>query len=542
LDVEMSASTRTSGDPAQRVTAPGRPNARVKPVPLPSVIDEKSEAGAVIAGYVVEGVVGEGGMGRVLRARDPNLDRVVALKILVPDDEEARGRFLREAQALGRVDHPHVVRAFASGEDGELVWTALELIDGEPLSELMRREQLDEETALSLAAQTARGLEAVHAVGIIHRDVKPENLLLDDTGLLRIVDFGVALVEGARGGFRTSAGVAVGTPHFMTPEQARGDSLDERVDTWGLGATLYTLLAGVPPFYREDDEPDLEILARVLREPAPDVRERASTVGEETAKTIARMLAADREDRPADLGRLAGQLEMLADDAMLRAERGEVVEYAADPPGPATNLSDSSTEALDADAGGDLTRAALVAVLGLAVVIAGVLGLMGALDEKPAEPTPPPLAETPEPPTIPAPPPEPPEPEPGIGEATPTAELLAAIVSGSPDGMTALDLLLERQGDEVTEALRTVVTGSEPAARALLERLDDKGARAHVDVVEAALFEGQGAVPIAAVSLLERARNVRALGALSRAERTHPNKAVRKAARRARATIFKFDQ
>lgn len=272
--------------------------------------------GARVAHYRVLSQIGAGGMSRVFLAEDERLSRKVALKTLPPEDadEEGRARFLREAQALARVAHKNVVQVFASGIDEDMAWMALEYVEGEPLSALIGAGGVDEETAVALMAQAARGLAAVHAVGVVHRDVKPDNLLLDDQAVLRIADFGIALfLDAGRGGFVTQKGVAIGTPHFMAPEQARGGAVDARADAWGLGATLFSLLTGRPPFYLKDDEPDLDILARVLRDQAPDVRAYKPGLSAATAALVAELLAADPDRRPADLAAVAERLDAIAD-------------------------------------------------------------------------------------------------------------------------------------------------------------------------------------------------------------------------------------
>lgn len=311
--------TRASGDDVRHVTSPERPSSRSE---LPTTT---LEPGTLIGGFRLLSPIGQGGMGRVFLAHDDQLDRQVALKVLPPEeaDDEGRARFLREARALARVDHPHVVHVFASGVDKELAWMALEYIEGDPLCDALAEGPFDEETALSLCAQAARGLAAVHEVGVVHRDVKPDNLLLDASGLVRLVDFGVALFEepGLTGGFTTRAGIAVGTPHYMAPEQARGGKVDHRADAWALGATLWALLVGRPPFYGEPGDSDMDILARVLQEPVRDVR-RYAQVSRGTAELLRALLEKDADARPADLLAVAEQLEALADEAMQRADSG----------------------------------------------------------------------------------------------------------------------------------------------------------------------------------------------------------------------------
>ena len=290
-------------------------------------------AGTRVAGYVIERPLGAGGMGQVYLALDERLGRKVALKILPPDDadDEARARFLREAKALARVEHQNVVRVFASGEDRETAWMALEVVDGDPLSALAGGELLDEETSCALLAQVARGLHAVHAVGVVHRDVKPDNLLVDNDAVVKIVDFGVALLaDPGSGGFTTRKGVVVGTPHFMSPEQARGATVDTRSDAWGLGATLYALLTARPPFFGSDAEPDLDILARVLREPVPDVRTLAPTTSSATAALLRQLLEKDPEKRRADLDAVADELDAIA----AALARGELPDAPGEPSEP----------------------------------------------------------------------------------------------------------------------------------------------------------------------------------------------------------------
>lgn len=328
---------RARGDDVRHVTSPQRPPSRS------DIAVTKLEAGTVIGGFRLLTPIGQGGMGRVFLAHDDQLDRKVALKVLPPEeaDDEGRARFLREARALARVDHPHVVHVFASGIDKELAWMALEYIEGDPLCDALAAGPFDEETALSLAAQTARGLAAVHEVGVVHRDVKPDNLLLDDDGLVRLVDFGVALFEepGLTGGFTTRAGIAVGTPHYMAPEQARGGRVDHRVDAWAVGATLWALLVGRPPFYKRADEADMDILARVLQEPVRDVR-RYAKVSRGTAELLRALLEKDADKRPGDLAQIAEHLEALADEAMRRADSGAP---------PDDELADGELKYLDED-------------------------------------------------------------------------------------------------------------------------------------------------------------------------------------------------
>ena len=275
------------------------------------------EPGVLIHDYELISVLGQGGMGRVYLARDNKLDCEVALKVLREEDsdEEDRARFLREAKALARIEHPNVVRVRALGEADGFVWMAMDYIEGDPLDALLGESPLDEETVLLLGAQLARGLAAVHDVGVLHRDVKPGNCMIDASGRLHLIDFGVAcfFTPPTSGGFETQAGVAVGTPHFMSPEQARGDPLTVAADVWGFGCTLYSMLTGKPPFFKEEGEQDMEILARILRERVPSLHDRALEVSQDTGRYVAGLLHKDPHQRPQAFNEIAYQLEALCD-------------------------------------------------------------------------------------------------------------------------------------------------------------------------------------------------------------------------------------
>ncbi len=213
-------------------------------------------------------LVGEGGMGRIFRAEDPKLRRTVALKLLRRDDPELLQRFLQEAQLQARVDHPNVCRVYEVGEWRSQPYIAMQYVRGESLREAGAG--LPRETLLELMVQVCEGVHAAHRVGLVHRDLKPANLMVERTeeGGVRacVLDFGLA--RGQEGGGVTQTGHVMGTVSFMSPEQARGESgqLDRRSDVYALGATLYTLLAGRPPFEGEG----LDCMARIAKDdPVP---------------------------------------------------------------------------------------------------------------------------------------------------------------------------------------------------------------------------------------------------------------------------------
>ncbi|MGH2998007.1 MAG: serine/threonine-protein kinase, partial [Gaiellaceae bacterium] len=198
--------------------------------------------------YEIERPLGHGAMAVVDLARDRELDRHVALKRLAENlarDEDLRARFMREGRLAARLSHPNIVRVFDVGEAEGRPYIAMELVDGETLADLIaRRGTLTELEATGLGAQAARALAAAHAAGLVHRDVKPHNLLLRRDGELKLGDFGIAVgLEGTR---FTVAGTVLGTAAYLAPEQARGEQVTSAADVYALGLVLVELLTGHP--------------------------------------------------------------------------------------------------------------------------------------------------------------------------------------------------------------------------------------------------------------------------------------------------------
>jgi serine/threonine protein kinase len=225
--------------------------------------------GATFAGYRIESVVGRGGMGVVYRATDVRLERPVALKLVAPElaeDELFRRRFLREPKLAAALDHPHVVPIYEAGEHDGQLYLAMRFVDGSDVRTLLRSEGgLSPERCLAILADVAGALDAAHRRGLVHRDVKPANVLVDADGHAYLTDFGVTKQLG---GDSTDTGRIVGTLDYAAPEQIRGEDVDGRADGYALACVLYECLTGGPPFHRGSEA---ETLWAHMQDPVPPV-------------------------------------------------------------------------------------------------------------------------------------------------------------------------------------------------------------------------------------------------------------------------------
>jgi uncharacterized RDD family membrane protein YckC len=255
-------------------------------------------------------------MGTVYLARDLSLDRPVAIKVLpaeVASKTEAQERFIREAQAQARLSSPHVVQIYfighAAAASGKLLYFAMELVLGGSLDALLERgERLDPEEARRFMIQVSRGLRDAHRAGIVHRDIKPGNLLCDQNRDLKIADFGLAKPRDPNLGL-TREGAVMGTPLYMAPEQALGEALDHRADMYALGCSFYHLLTGAPPF---DGPNAVSLIAKHLNAPPTPLRERIPSVPPKLAAIIERLMAKPRAARFATYEELIAALEAAA--------------------------------------------------------------------------------------------------------------------------------------------------------------------------------------------------------------------------------------
>ena len=279
--------------------------------------------GASLTHYRITAKLGEGGMGEVYRATDTKLGRDVAIKVLPSSfsrDPQSLVRFEREAKALASLNHPHIAAIHGFDADRGTHFLVLELVEGQTLSERLRQGRLPLEEALRVARQIAEAVETAHAKGIIHRDLKPGNIKLTPEGRVKVLDFGLAKMEEAvRGGAdpasdpealtlkaeTTAVGSVMGTPAYMSPEQARGQEVDKRTDVWAFGCCLFECLAGSKPF-RGDTVTDL--MAEVLRS-EPDWAALPAEVPRELTTLLRRCLEKDPRRRLRDLGDIALALE-----------------------------------------------------------------------------------------------------------------------------------------------------------------------------------------------------------------------------------------
>ena len=276
-----------------------------------------------VAHFRIREVIGRGGMGVVYRATDEQQQRDVALKVLPLDgDEERRKRFLREGRLATSLHHPNIAACYEVGEVDGAVFLALELVQGESLSARLRRGRPSLAETLSIARGIARGLAHAHALGIIHRDIKPDNIVITPEGEARVLDFGLARreqvtvlspssLESRDTTIETEAGRAIGTPGYMAPEQVRGERADPRADLFALGAVLYEMATGVAAF---PGDKVTRVLATVRDQPRPP-RERAASLPARAERIILRCLAKVPADRPASAAAVLRELDAVATGA-----------------------------------------------------------------------------------------------------------------------------------------------------------------------------------------------------------------------------------
>ena len=261
--------------------------------------------------YRILGELGRGAMGAVYRALDPVIEREVAIKTLLPNlppdvMHEVRERFIREARSAGRLNHPNIVTIFDVGEQDGMAYIAMELLEGHSLQQILKHPQrLAFNTSANLIAQVADALDTAQRYKIVHRDVKPANIMVDSTGRAKLTDFGVAYIPSST---MTQTGTALGSPRYMSPEQVLGNPVDSRSDIFSLGVVLYELLTKRTPFETAQDSTVFALMNRIAAAPHARLRSVDASIPEAFEHIIDRALAKTPEQRYQRAGEMAQDL------------------------------------------------------------------------------------------------------------------------------------------------------------------------------------------------------------------------------------------
>jgi tRNA A-37 threonylcarbamoyl transferase component Bud32 len=288
--------------------------------------------GQTLKHYEIEEVLGKGGMGTVYRARDTKLQRPVALKVLTSGfttDQERRKRFLQEARSAAALIHPAIAQVYDIDETDDVTFIAMELVEGETVSSLIAKKELDLLAALEIAVQTGEGLVKAHETGIVHRDIKPENIMVTRDGHAKILDFGLAKLDPLRSSevadgqtaeqhisqiatmAQTQSGMVVGTVAYMSPEQARGKPVDHRSDIFSFGVTLYEMASGELPFRGESPLDTMHAIAFEETRPVTVVRQ---NIPPDLHRIISSCLRKRPEDRYPEVRSMVEDLKSLKRD------------------------------------------------------------------------------------------------------------------------------------------------------------------------------------------------------------------------------------
>jgi serine/threonine-protein kinase len=331
-----------------------------------------SAPGTALGRFRIDGTLGRGGMAVVHLAYDTELGRPVALKLMADhcaDDAAFRARFAREARAAARLSHPNIVQVFDIGEEAGLPFIVMEYVEGETLGDTLARERrVAPERAVEIARECCAGLACAHAAGLVHRDIKPQNLLVTTDGTIKIADFGVAhALDQTR---LTLTGSIVGTARYLAPEQTTGGPITPAADVYALGVVLYELLAGRPP-HEGTSLPELAIAKR--DDPVTPLVELRPEVGRELDAAVLACLAVSADERPTADG-LAARLTPVDLDEQPTVVRAPT---AATPPRSATR------------ARGSRPRRVIAAAIAAAIVAVVLAFVVGSLRSHPAAPAPP---------------------------------------------------------------------------------------------------------------------------------------------------------
>lgn len=271
--------------------------------------DSRAPWPSKIAGYEIRELIGEGAVGAVFKALQVSMDRIVAIKILSrrhSQNERMREKFLSEARTAAKLSHPNIVQAIDVGQEQGYNYFVMEYLDGPTVGHLLKRGgPLDEKRALNIVLQVARALDYAHRHGIVHRDIKPDNIMMTREGIVKLCDLGLA--RAVHDPDQVRAGIIAGTPYYMSPEQARGETqLDGRNDIYSLGASFYHMVCGEVPF---PGDTAAAVVAKHLTEPLVPPRQRQPLVSEAANHVICKMMAKDKDERYSSAAELIRDLE-----------------------------------------------------------------------------------------------------------------------------------------------------------------------------------------------------------------------------------------
>lgn len=350
-----------------------------------------------IGRYRLGDKLGAGASGAVYRAEDTLIGRTVALKLIHVEDAAPGGstrtklatvdHFQREAQATGRLHHAHIVTLYDAGQEKGFCYLAMEFVEGETLAQALAREgSLALERALRMGVEVADALDFAHAQGVVHRDIKPSNLMLLPNGAVKVADFGIARLSSSalNGATVAPAGMMIGTPSYMSPEQVRAEPVDGRSDLFSLGVVLYQATTGERPFTGDNMAATLNAILN--REPTA-AHELNPALPRQLSEVLARVMAKDREARYPSGAQLAAELRLLLrhdDGGTVLAPRSsgvDVTRALLRRPAPAPAAAEVPAEPLDLPASqsdGGASRTGRTALLGGSLVAAAVAGVVGA--------------------------------------------------------------------------------------------------------------------------------------------------------------------
>ena len=410
--------------------------------PLDPALATLTEGAVFASRYEILGPLGRGGMGMVYKAFDRELGETVAIKVLRPDVARESGRveqrFRSEIRLARRVRHRNVCSVYGNGEDRGLLYICMELVEGENLAQAARQPGgLPEDAAWSATLQVADGLRAIHEVGVVHRDLKTANLMRDQKGIVRVMDFGIAKQYGAGAGATvTATGSLMGTPEYMSPEQLRGDGVDFRSDLYSLGVVIYELFSGTLPF--QGDTPVATIVRQLHDAPFLDVPALPGPL----RPVLARALAKDPAGRYATADDMRRALEAACEAS---AAEGGVARRT-----PSLQAPEADTRPIPLGVGRDSPPIARMAVAqaALAVLVVHLVSAGGVVPAResrlpPAEPAQLPHATAPTPEPAPSPIPSP-RPSPFVRITARPANLLRATPQPTPLPVAAASLLATR--------------------------------------------------------------------------------------------------